>query len=106
MPVLMIYYMTPEHGHAISEEIEWVSPSGWTIDQSIESFKLKHPTANITGFDEFTNAKRSSSMNEIIQLSGRLTADRFLAIRRPKKPTKKSWLLTPLSASIVAPYLT
>jgi hypothetical protein len=60
MPVLTIYYTTPEHGHAISEEIEWVSPSGWTIDRSIESFRLRHPTANITGFDEFTNAEGSS----------------------------------------------
>ena len=60
MPVLTIYYTVAEQNHAISEEIEWVSPSGWTIDQSIESFKSRHPSANVTGFDELTHVERPS----------------------------------------------
>lgn len=56
MPVLSIFYTTSLEGHAIKHETEWVSPTGWTAEESLDSFKLRHPTANITGILDITGA--------------------------------------------------
>jgi hypothetical protein len=50
MPVLTIHYTLLERGSVINEEIEWVSPSDWSVDQSVDSFKARHPAANVTKF--------------------------------------------------------
>lgn len=54
MPVLLISYTTTNEGHAIKHETEWVSPTGWTDERSVESFTFRHPNAIITGVSDIT----------------------------------------------------
>lgn len=52
MPIFHIQYTTPRTDHGITEDIEWVTETGWTADRTREVFQARFPDAAIIHLTE------------------------------------------------------
>ena len=50
--VCRIRYTTPLCGAAAVQELEWITDSSWTKEQTLECFHARFPCAKLLSFDE------------------------------------------------------